>query len=81
MKKFRIEIQQYFTNIRTQSNCNAITIVNQSTTVPFYVNNVLIAPGNIFQVEGNDNEIDTTEYYIDFKTLQGECLIIKKMFV
>jgi hypothetical protein len=79
--KFKIEIQQYFQNVRTQSNCNAITIVNQSTTIPFYVNNVLIPPQNIFQVEGNANEIDVTEYYIDFKGLQGECLIIKKMFV
>lgn len=80
MAKFRIEIQQYFQSTRVPSNCNAITIVNQSTTVPFYVNNVLIIPGNIFQVEGNENEIDLTEYFIDMKGLQGECLIIKKMY-
>lgn len=81
MSKFKIEIQQYYQNVRTQSNCNAITIVNQSTSVPFYINNILIAPQQFLQIEGNENEIDTTEYYIDFKGAQGECLIIKKMFV
>lgn len=81
MPQFRLDIQQYFQSIRVQSNCNAITILNTSTTVPFYVNNVLIVPGNQFLVEGNEGELDQTEYFIDMKGVQGECTIIKKMFV
>jgi hypothetical protein len=81
MKRFKLEIQQVFQTFRMQSDCNAITIVNNSTSVPFYVNNILVAPGNIFQVEGNENEMDSTEYFIDMKGQQGECSIIKKMYV
>jgi len=79
MSNFVIEVQQYFQSTRTPSNCNAITIVNQSATVPFYVNNVLVLPGNIFQVEGNEGETDVTEYFIDMKGLNGECMLIKKV--
>lgn len=79
--KFKTEIQQFFQSTRVASNCNAIFIKNTSVTVPLYVNNVLVAPGNIFTVSGNENEIDQTEYFIDMKALQGEVLIIKKMYV
>lgn len=81
MKQFRTEIQQYFTSQRVSSNCNAIFIKNTSATVPFYVNNVLVPPNNIFTVSGNEGEIDTTEYFIDMKGAQGQVLIIKKMYV
>lgn len=81
MRKFKIEIQQVFQSYRIQSNCNAITIVNNSSTIPFYVNNILVNPGNIFQIEGNENETDLTEYFIDMKGLQGQCSIIKKVYV
>jgi len=79
--KFKTEIQQFFQSQRVASNCNAIFIKNTSATVPLYVNNVLVPPGNIFTVSGNEGEIDTTEYFIDMKGLQGEVLIIKKMYV
>ena len=81
MLKFRNEVQQYFESQRIASNCNAIFIKNTSATVPLYVNNVLVAPCNIFTVSGNEGEIDTTEYFIDMKGLQGQVLIIKKMYV
>lgn len=77
---FYLEFQQYFTNTRIPSNCNAMTILNRSATVPVYINNVLVVPGDVFMVEGNENEIDTTEYFIDFKTLQGEVTVIKKIY-
>lgn len=81
MKKFQLQFQQYFTNIRIPSECNALTILNKSTTVPVYVNNVVVNPGELFIVEGNEGEIDTTEYFLDFKTLQGEVTVIRKMYV
>lgn len=81
MLKFRLDIQQFFESKRIASNCNAITILNTSTTIPFWVNNVQIVPGNQFIVEGNENEFDVTEYFIDMKGLQGQCTVIKKMFV
>lgn len=81
MKQFRTEVQQYFQSQRISSNCNAIFIKNTSPTVPLYVNNVLVAPNNIFTISGNEGEIDTTEYFIDMKGLQGQVLIIKKMYI
>jgi hypothetical protein len=79
--KFKTEIQQFFQSTRVASYCNAIFIKNTSATVPLYVNNVLVTPSNIFTISGNEGEIDTTEYFIDMKGLQGEVLIIKKMYV
>lgn len=81
MANFKLDVQQFFQSKRIGSNCNAITIINNSTTVPFWVNNIQILPQYQFVVEGNENEIDQTEYFVDMKGLQGECTVIKKMFV
>jgi hypothetical protein len=80
-KKYRTEIYNYFNSIRVKADCNAIFFKNTSPTIPFYINNVLVNPGNIFTVSGNENEIDVTEYYIDMKGLQGQVLIIKKIYL
>jgi len=81
MKRFTTQVEQFFQSTRTPSNCNAIFIKNTSATVPLYVNNVLVPPGNIFTVSGNEGEIDVTEYFIDMKGVPGEVLVIKKMYV
>jgi hypothetical protein len=79
--KYRTEIYQYFNSIRVQADCNAIFFKNTSATVPMYINNVLVAPGNIFTVSGNEGETDITQYYVDMKGLQGQVLIIKKIYL
>lgn len=78
---FKTEIYSYYNSIRVKADCNAIFIKNTSPTVPLYVNNVLLTPGQIFTVSGNEGETDRTEYYIDMKALQGQVLIIKKVYV
>lgn len=79
--KYRTEVYSYFNSIRVKADSNAIFIKNTSATVPLYINNVLVAPGNIFTVSGNEGEVDVTEYFIDMKGLQGEVLIIKKIYL
>jgi hypothetical protein len=78
---YKTEIYNYFNSIRVKADCNAIFIKNTSATVPLYVNNVLLAPNQIFTVSGNEGETDRTEYFIDMKTLQGQVLIIKKVYL
>jgi len=78
---YRTEIYNYFQSIRVKAECNAIFFKNTSTTVPFYINNVLLTPGQIFTISGNENEIDTTEYFVDMKGQQGQVLIIKKIYL
>lgn len=78
-RQYRTEIAYYTTNQRIIANCNVITFVNNS---PFtiYVNNFPITSGNNLSIAGNNDEIDVTEYLIDFQgATNGQVYIIKKI--
>lgn len=81
LQRFRIETFQVFTNYRFVSNANAVTFINNGT-VTFNVLNFPIAPGQSLSIEANRDEIDATEYYINFgTTLNGSCQIIRKIYI
>jgi hypothetical protein len=45
-----------------------------------YVNNFPVTAGNSFSIAGNQDEVDLTEYLIDFRgSLVGEVYVIKKV--
>ena len=79
MVTYTTEIQYYTTNQRVIGNCNVITFVNTGT-ITFYINNFPVTAGNSFSIAGNQDEVDLTEYLIDFKgSLVGEVYVIKKV--
>lgn len=80
MKKYKLEFAQYQDNQRVVSSCNAITFIN-NTASTILINNFPVASGATLSFSGNENEIDVTEYYINFGGVAGNCWVIKKMFV
>jgi hypothetical protein len=79
-RKYKIEFTQYSEqNIQVISNCNAITFINNSTTLPITINNILEIPvGGSIAIEGNENEIDTTVYNLGVKE---SCIVLRKLFI
>ncbi len=79
-RKFRIELYQYQQNTSLQSNCNNITFINNGATT-IQINNFNIVAGGQLQIGGNENEIDTTTYQINFQgATNGNVAVIKKIF-
>ena len=78
-RQYRTEIAYYTTNQRIIANCNAITFINNSIYT-IYVNNFPITTGNSLNIGGNSDEIDVTEYILDFRgATNGEVYVIKKI--
>jgi hypothetical protein len=79
-RKYKIEFTQYNEQvIEVQSNCNAITFINNSATLPIMINNILTIPvGGSIAIEGNENEIDTTIYNL---VVKESCIVLRKLFV
>lgn len=79
-QKYKIEFTQYSgQNIEINSNCNAITFINNGATLPITINNILQIPvGGSIAIEGNENEIDTTIYNL---TVKETCIVLRKLFI
>jgi hypothetical protein len=81
MKKYTIVIQQYQQSTSFLPGSNAITFINNGGSIVL-LNNIPLAIGASLSIEGNENEIDVTQYTLDFGTsTTGNVLVIQKMFV
>ena len=67
MQKYKIETNQYSENILIPSNCNSITFLNVGANVVL-INNINLSAGSSLAIQGNQLELDVTEYRIDFGT-------------
>lgn len=65
MRNYKIEIQDYAVNQKLKPLCNAITFINGGTNT-LTVNKLPLLPNQSLSIEGNENEIDTTDYNIVF---------------
>jgi hypothetical protein len=81
MKKYTVVIQQYQQSTSFVPGSNAITFINNGGSIVL-LNNIPLAIGASLAIEGNENEIDVTQYTLDFGTsTTGNVLVIQKMFV
>jgi len=72
---------QYQESITFIPGSNAITFINNGGSQVF-VNNIPLPIGASLSIEGNNDEIDTTQYNLNFGTsTNGNVLVIQKMFV
>lgn len=81
MQRFKIEFEFLTKPTIIQSKYNAITFLNNSTSVSdiVYLNNVPINPGDSISIQGNANEIDTTVYTVSMgQSTTATCIVIKK---
>jgi hypothetical protein len=77
--KYKIDIQQYANNQLVISNCNAITFINNGAT-DVLINNIPLAVGANLSIQGNADELDTTQYNIAVGTsTTANVIVIKKM--
>jgi hypothetical protein len=81
MEKYIIVIQQYQQSTSFAPGSNAITFINNGASIVL-LNNIPLAIGSSLSIEGNENEIDVTQYTLDFGiSTTGNVLVIQKMFV
>lgn len=79
-RKFRIELYQYQQNYSVASNCNNITFINNGAST-IQINNFNLVAGATLQIGGNESEIDTTVYQLNFQgATNGNVSVIKKIF-
>jgi hypothetical protein len=79
-RKFRIELYQYQQNTSIASNCNNITFINNGLTT-IQINNFNLVAGASLSIGGNENEIDSTVYQLNFQgATNGNVAVIKKIF-
>lgn len=76
-RKYKSEFFQYTETIRIPSLCNVITFVNNGG-VDATINNFPLPAGTTFSIAGNQDEMDITEYDINFGTSIGSVWVIKK---
>lgn len=80
MKKYRIEFLQFTETERISSNCAGITFVNIGTG-NVLINNFPVVPGASLSIDANENEIDVTEYNLNFLGAPGTLWVVKKIYV
>lgn len=81
-KKFLIDVYTAYQNYRFVSKANAVTFINIGTINVTLNNTLVLTPGQSLAIEGNINEKDMTEYFINFGTAaNGALLIIRKIYV
>lgn len=80
MKKYFVQIQVLMQSGLIRSNCNAIQIINTSTSDIVKINGLPIQPGQSLSINGNANEIDVSDYTIELGTDPQTCFIITKFY-
>jgi hypothetical protein len=81
MKHYRTEIQQYTTDTNVFSHCNSLAFIN-SGAVSVTVDKFVLASGAALSIDGNENEINTTNYRISFNgATNGVLTIIRKYYI
>lgn len=81
MKKYKIELLQYYQNTVINSGCNGITFINTGA-ISVQINQFVLAPGASISIGANEGEEDCTEYNLNFGgATNGALFVIKKMFV
>lgn len=77
---YRTEFTQYTQNTVITGNCNSITFINTGT-INVQVNQFVLTPDAQLTIGGNENEIDVTNYQINFQGVtNGVISVIKKIF-
>lgn len=81
MQKFYTEIKNFYSSSYLESDCNSISFVNIGTN-PVVVNGLTLQQNQSLNIEGNFNEIDTTQYYISFSGAGTNNLaVIRKLYI
>lgn len=83
LQKYTVELKQIGQNFNAYSNCNSITFTNQGTNDIVIDQIVTLSFGQSFTITGNEGEICTKAFYINFPGGAGtnNCIIIRKYYI
>lgn len=81
MNKYKIDFSQIQQNTMIRSNCNGITFINNGI-IDCSINQFPLPAGAVLEIAGDINEMDVTDYNINFVGVtNGNVAILKKIFV
>jgi len=81
MQKYNINILVYQTTQFVSSECNSITFINYGTSVVTIQQGIVLANGQSFTIEGNENELCIQQFLVTFgNTGTNNCTIVKKNY-
>lgn len=81
--KFYIEPRQFNDNFTLFELVNDLTIINQSQTNNLVVNNVVLVPGQAFNIGGNQREYNQQQYNCHFSAtdlVNNQALVLLKRY-
>lgn len=83
LQQFYVEFKNYYNSQQISSNCNDITFLNLGTNPVVIGGVVTLVQNQSLQISGNINEIDTTEYQIQFSAYaspNNNLVVIRKLY-
>lgn len=81
MQKYNINILVYQNTQFVTSECNSITFINYGTSVVTIQQGIVLANGQSFTVEGNENELCIQQFLVTFdNTGTNNCTVVKKNY-
>lgn len=83
LQQFYVEFKNYYNSQQISSNCNDITFLNLGTNPVVIGGVVTLVQNQSLQISGNINEIDTTEYQIQFSAYaspNNNLVVIRKIY-
>ena len=83
LQQFYVEFKNYYNSQQISSNCNDITFLNLGLNPVVIGGVVTLVQNQSLQISGNINEIDTTEYQIQFSTYaspNNNLVVIRKIY-
>ena len=80
MKKYYVQFEVLQSSGKVQSLCNAITFNNTSAADTVLINGMPLKPLQSISIEGNEGEIDTTDYNVVLGTDANTFYVITKYY-
>ena len=67
MRQYTTEFKPYYSPNNIFADCNSITFINTGNVIT-YINGMPLFPNQSITIDGNESEIDTTNYQFWFAT-------------
>lgn len=83
LQQFYTEFKNFYVPQKVGSYCNDITFINLGSNPATIGGTLTLQQNQSLKISGNINEIDTTEYDINFSTYQSannNLLVIRKLY-
>lgn len=83
IQKYYIEFKNFYVSQKVSSDCNDITFTNIGSNPVTLAGAITLQQNQSLQISGNINELDTTEYDIQFSAYNSpnnNLLVIRKLY-